>query len=301
MTRQATAIAATVVALIVGLTVEGSIGWLLVASGLAAAIACAFASQTLAPGVRAPWQLLAMGQLLNGLGNMVIAFDAELWVDSPDWVSAVVFNCATIFTVLGVVGLAIKPVMARFVPVGLDLLAITGCALAIGVMWDVDDFLGADADHTLLGLMGFLAVVVQFVGLAFAPVAWFAQQKGRRAANRLAVLALVAATLGDAESVVDFLGLPFAVISSMWLMSSMLLLIAAMFLDDVGPPARWVNDDRLGRITLIFALAMLASLPFRPIPGGSVGVVIVVSLAAVLIARLLVAAVRSDTDDRVDS
>ncbi|WP_064442376.1 hypothetical protein [Hoyosella altamirensis] len=301
MTRQATAIAASALALAIGFSVDGSIGWLLVASGLAAAMACAFASQSLASGVRAPWQLLALGQLLNGLGNMVIAFDSQRWVDSPDWVSAVSFNFATIFTVLGVAGLALKPVASQLVPAGVDLLAITGCALALGLMWNVDEFLG-DADgevDSLLELMGFLAVVVQFAGLAFAPIVWFAQAKGRRTANRLVVLALVAATLGDTEMMIEFFDLSFTVVASMWLLSSLLLLVAATFIGDASPPVRWVSSQLLARLTLAFAIATLASLPFRPMPGGAVGVVIVVVLAAVLISRLLVAAVRSDTEHEV--
>lgn len=302
MTRQATAIAASVIVLVVGFAAEATIGWLLVGSGLAAAMACAFASQSLTPGARAPWQLIALGQLLNGLGNMVIAFDAERWVDSPDWVSAVSFNLATIFTVLGIVGLALKPVASQLVPAGMDLIAITGCALALGVLWDIDEILG-DADgevDSLIGLMGFLAVVVQFVALAFAPIVWFAQAKGRRTANRLAVLALVAATLGDTEMMIEFFDLSFVAVASMWQASSLLLLIAATFVSGATPPVRWVSSDVLGRVTLGFALAALASLPFREIPSGDVGVVVVVLLAAVLVARLLVSAVRSDTEDRVD-
>ena len=89
MTRQMTAIAVSVAVLVTGVAAPGSIAWLLVISGLTAAVCLAFAAQRLEADQYSPWQLIALGQLLNGLGNMVIAFDTQRWATAPDWVSSV--------------------------------------------------------------------------------------------------------------------------------------------------------------------------------------------------------------------
>jgi hypothetical protein len=281
MTRQTTAIAVSVVVVATGLFVPETVGWLLVIAGLAAAVWCAFAAQRLAPELRMPWYLLAFGQLLNGLGNMMIAFDSTKWVSAPDWVSAVIFNSATIVTVMGIVGLCLAPAARRLLSVALDLLIITGCALGLGVMWDLGRFFGhpaGEADN-LLGLMGFLAVVLGVVGLAFCVVAWIAQPRGGRAAYRFAALAHVAATLGDTEMLGNYLGLRFEVVSLTWLTSSLLILIASQYLPGVTEPVKVVGRHTLSVIAVVFGLVQVASLIVQPVPNGELRVVLVVVLA----------------------
>ncbi|MCE5291852.1 MAG: hypothetical protein LLG14_21795 [Nocardiaceae bacterium] len=281
MTRQTTALTMSVVAVAIGLFLPATVGWLLVIAGLTAAVSCAFAAQRLAPELRMPWFLLAFGQLLNGLGNMMIAFDSTKWVSAPDWVSAVIFNSATIVTVMGIIGLCLAPAARRLITVALDLLVITGCAFGLGVMWDLGRFFGhpaGDADN-LLGLMGFLAVVVGFVGLAFCVVAWNAQPRGGRAAYRFAALAHVSATVGDTEMLVNYLGIKFEVVSLTWLASSLLILIASQYLPGLGQPVKVLGRHTLSVVAVVFGLVQVASLILRPIPNGELRVVLVVVLA----------------------
>jgi hypothetical protein len=289
MTRQKTAVAVSLAALLLGLLFPGLVGWLLVIAALSAAVCCSFAAQRLEPVVAVPWSLIALGQLLNGLGNMVIAFDTKKWVEAPDWVSSVNFNSATILTVLGIVGLCLGPEARRVVPIAVDLLVITGCALGLGVMFDVGRFIGHPAGEavTMLGLMGFLAVVVGFVGLGFGVVAWNAQPSGRRTANRLAVLAHVSATLGDTEMLGNYLGIPFELVSLTWLASSLLILVAASFLGNVGEPTKWISHRNLSRIAVGFAAVQLVSLFVRPAPHGEVRVILAVVLT-VAVFRMVV-------------
>lgn len=300
MITQGTAIVASVSALAMGLIFPDSVAWLLVVAALAAAFYCTFAAQRLTPEHAGPWYLLSLGQLLNGLGNMVIAFNTKQWVDAPDWVSATVFNSATIATVVGIVGLCVGASAREVFCAVLDLIVISGCALGLAVMWNLGRFFGhpaADAS-TLLDLMGFLAVVVGFVGAGFGLVAWRVAPDGLRTAYRLAVLGHIAATLGDTEVLGDYLGIKFEIVSLTWVASSLFILVAAAFLRRNSAPSNRIRAKTLPIVALGLVGVQLIALAIWPVP-YEVGVVIAVAIAVAALRQLIWAAERQAAEASV--
>ena len=95
---------AAVVALLMiagGLTPPGAVGSLLVASALAAGVACLYGARRATSVDRHGWTLLGIGQLLSAGGNLAVLVWADGSFDDLGWVTTITFTTATLATVIG--------------------------------------------------------------------------------------------------------------------------------------------------------------------------------------------------------
>src|SRR5262245_4905184 len=98
-TLRVVAIVASIAMIGVAMAVPSTVGQMLVASAAAAGVVGLVAAMRSTGNDRTAWLLLAVGQLLNGIGNIAIAYHKDAWFAAPDWFSSIAFNLATLATV----------------------------------------------------------------------------------------------------------------------------------------------------------------------------------------------------------
>jgi diguanylate cyclase (GGDEF)-like protein/PAS domain S-box-containing protein len=212
--------------LVCGLTRPSTVGALLVVSALAAAVACAYGARRASSVDRHGWLLIGFGQLLNALGNVAIAVDSEAWFEQPGWLTTVIFTAATLSTVVGLFAFVMPGGSRRLAELSVDVLIVLGCAFVLAWTSTIEPSLGGAApDDAFFATARQLGLVLDIIGLTVAVFLAFSRPRGERGAIRLAGVALLVATLGDAGDSTNSLS---AHASSMtWVASSSILLIGA--------------------------------------------------------------------------
>ncbi|CAM3042009.1 putative bifunctional diguanylate cyclase/phosphodiesterase [Skermania piniformis] len=232
-----------------------TVGWVLSAVSLVAGVACITAALRLPRSVWVPWLLIGFGEICNGIGNVMIAADLGAWYDNVDWLSSVWFDGATFAFVVGLIGLVAPTAeRGRLACVALDLIVITGSIVVLSAGWHFGTWVGdPSVPQNWIDVLMLITSILDVVGLAVGVVIWRCRGPRRRPAARLAVLSLLVASLGDAETVTRALHVPVDVIALSWVISALLLINAAPLISD--RPLVPALDHRLLPIATLFELS----------------------------------------------
>lgn len=264
MTWPRAAVGIAFVCAVVSLALPQTLDFLLVATAVGAAIACVLGSIRQVAVARCGWLLIGFGQLCNGVGNLWVLSNPNTWFVGSEWTTSIVFNVATLVTVLGLTALVLpQHSVEKLAEVCLDLLAITGCAFVIGVQWDIVRFFGEEGNETTpaLGLMGFLAVVVDWVGIAVAAIVWGRKPFGRPA-GRCVAAGLVLSMLGDSRVLGGAVDVSDSLAAYLWVSSSLLILIGGVCITTKPEMVRPLDDGHVVRIATVLEIVTVCAVIF---------------------------------------
>jgi diguanylate cyclase (GGDEF)-like protein/PAS domain S-box-containing protein len=279
-------VALSLAALVVAIVLPSSLGTVLVGSAAAAGLFAVFVGLRSRGIDRTAWVLMGLGQFLNALGNLTVAIDPSRSFAGPGWADSLLFSTATLATVIGLVAFLMPVKQSRLIGViAFDLVLVMGCVFTLGWTWDVPHLLGSSEQMaSALGLIGFLAVVLDSIGVGLTWWLWRSRPPGEQAAVRLALIALVVAALGDTGVFTGRLHMNPTVASLAWVTSSLVLLVATTFAPMrstqlVALGGRRFLDLAAGSVA-VTVVAMIAT-------GGPKDGVVQVSLGIVLLLLLI--------------
>ncbi len=233
------AIGLSVASLAGAILLPPTLGWLLVISGIVAGAAALILAGRGHGADRIAWILLGVGQILNGVGNVGWLLEPHVDV-RVELVAQGLFNVATIATVLGMVTfVAPHDTLQRVAEQLLDFVIISGCVFVLCWHWGVAAWVTGDpASNSTLGVLSVVALGVDFIGLALAPLLIISRVRRYRAHVWFAVIALMIAALGDMDLLISSLHLPASTASLSWLTSSLLTMVGATLIPRERMPVR---------------------------------------------------------------
>ena len=280
------ALCASVAGLAIAVIVPSTVGVLLVVSALAAGIVAVLAAARGSGVDSKAWLLLGVGQLFNSAGNLAIAVDSAAWFADPSWLSTLVFSLATLSTVVGLVLFLMPPRHSQLIGiVTTDLLVVLGCVFILGWTWELPQTLGAvDEVPSVWGVMGFLAIVLDLIGIAFGALVWTSRPPHQRAALRLAIGSLALAALGDTGIFAAKFHLSDSMASLTWVASSLVLLVGATYVPALATPLRAMGERPFlsaatGSLAATVIIVMLSGGPEDSVVETTMSLVLLVLLA----------------------
>ena len=227
---------------------------------------------------------IALGQLLCGIAGVVSVMPAGGSV----MLMAMLYLSPAVATVFGMFRLVFQIGDRPKVLNALDIVSGSVCAVGLIAMWDLPRFItGPNVNdvnqHSWLEVLGTTSVGADLIGLGISYVVWTAQPRGRRLANRFAVLALLVAAMADSQIFTKFAEISLDQSRLGWLAGHLLLIFGSLFVADSGGELQnTVTSSGIIKIATVLNVGMLLSGLLIPeeIPPWRGLIAVVVALAA---------------------